>query len=117
MEDYSQAAVLEGDNPLEFVDLAVFVVPAPAAGETLFVRHKRDRAKQERANADAIERLLRRPDGDVASRADFDIRLLPRASGWSWCARDKPDQTAGPRGGQGQEVPERPGVLMPANAS
>ncbi len=63
MEDYSQAAVLEGDNPLEFVDLAVFVAPAPAAGETLFVRHKRDRAKQERAKADAIERLLRRPDG------------------------------------------------------
>jgi hypothetical protein len=63
MEDYSQAAVLEGDNPLEFVDLAVFVAPAPAPGETLFVRHKRDRAKEERAKADAVERLLRRPDG------------------------------------------------------
>ena len=63
MEDYSQAAVLEGDNPLEFVDLAVFVAPPPAAGEALFVRRKRDRAKEERAKADAMERLLRRPDG------------------------------------------------------
>ena len=63
MEDYSEAVVLEGDNPLEFVDLAVFVAPAPAPGRTLFVRRKRDRAKEERAKADALERLLRRPDG------------------------------------------------------
>ena len=63
MEDYSQAAVLEGDNPIEFVDLAVFVAPAPAAGETVFVRRKRDRAKEERVKADAMARLLRRPDG------------------------------------------------------
>jgi hypothetical protein len=63
MEDYSQAAVLEGDNPIGFVDLAVFVAPAPAAGETVFVRRKRDRAKEERVKADARAWLLGEPDG------------------------------------------------------
>jgi hypothetical protein len=63
MEDYSEAAVLEGDNPIGFVDLAVFVAPAPAAGKTVFVRRKRDRAKEERVRADAMEWLLHGPDG------------------------------------------------------
>jgi len=63
MEDYSEFAVLEGDNPLEFVDLAVFVAPAPGRGQGLFVRRKRDRAREERAKAAALERLLGRPDG------------------------------------------------------
>lgn len=30
MEDYSEAVALEGDSPVAFVDLAVFVTPAPA---------------------------------------------------------------------------------------
>jgi hypothetical protein len=63
MEDYSEAVVLEGDNPVAFVDLAVFVAPAPAPGRTLFVRRKRDRAKEERAKAEVLERLLREPGG------------------------------------------------------
>lgn len=63
MEDYSELAVLEGDNPLEFVDLAVFVAPAPRRGQGLFVRRKPDRAREERAKADALTRQLARPDG------------------------------------------------------
>ncbi len=63
MQDYSRAVVLEGDNPIGFADLGVFVAPALAAGDALFVRRKRDRAKEERAKADALERLLREPDG------------------------------------------------------
>lgn len=63
MEDYSQAVVLEGDSPLTFVDLAVFVAPPFGEGESLLVRRQRDRAKEERAKADALERLLREPDG------------------------------------------------------
>lgn len=63
MEDYSKAVLLEGDNPLGFVDLAVFVAPPPSTGASLLVRRKRDRAKEERARADAMERLLREPDG------------------------------------------------------
>lgn len=63
MEDYSKAVVLEGDKPLEFVDLVVFVTPPPPAGGSLLVRRRRDRAKEKRAQADAMERLLREPDG------------------------------------------------------
>jgi len=63
MEDYSKAVLLEGDNPLGFVDLAVFVAPPLSTGASLLVRRKRDRAKEERAKADAMERLLREPDG------------------------------------------------------
>lgn len=63
MQDYSEAVVLEGDCPVPFVDLAVFVAPAPAPGRALFVRRKRDRAKEERRKAEALERLLRKPGG------------------------------------------------------
>jgi GTPase SAR1 family protein len=63
MEDYSEAVALEGDSPVEFVDLAVFVAPPPAPGRTLLVRKKRDRAKEERRKAEALLRLLRKPGG------------------------------------------------------
>jgi hypothetical protein len=41
----------------------VFVAPPLSTGASLLVRRKRDRAKEERAKADAMERLLREPDG------------------------------------------------------
>ena len=63
MGDFSQGVVLEGDNPLGYVDLAVFVAPPPASGERLFVRCTRDRAREQRGTVDDIERLLREPDG------------------------------------------------------
>lgn len=63
MEDYSQGVVIEGDNPLGFVDLRVYIAPAPAAGASVFVRYQRDRAKEERAKADSLEHLLGKPDG------------------------------------------------------
>jgi hypothetical protein len=63
MGDYSQGVILEGDNPLRYVDFAVFVAPPPAASESLFVRRTRDRAREQRGMVDAIERLLREPDG------------------------------------------------------
>jgi len=62
MADYSQGVVLEGDNPLEYVDLSVFVAPAPGAGERLFARRRRDRAREQHATMDAIGRLIREPD-------------------------------------------------------
>ena len=76
MEDYSELAVLEGDNPLGFVDLAVFVAPAPEHGQGLFVRRKRDRAREERAKAAALERLLRRPDGVAVFLDEARTKLL-----------------------------------------
>ena len=63
MEDYSEGVVIEGDSPLGFVDLRVYVAPALHAGKSLFVRRQRDRAREERAKADALERLLRSPAG------------------------------------------------------
>jgi hypothetical protein len=56
MMDYSQAVLLEGDNPLGFIDLAIFVAPAPRANETLFVRRTRNLAAAERAKAAIAER-------------------------------------------------------------
>ena len=35
--NYSTAVLLEGDDPVGFVDLRVFVAPPPEAGEELFV--------------------------------------------------------------------------------
>lgn len=37
MMNYSTAVFLEGDDPVSFVDLTVFVAPPPEAGEELFV--------------------------------------------------------------------------------
>jgi hypothetical protein len=63
MMDYSQAVVLEGDSPLRFVDLRVFVAPAPAEGEKLFVRRTNARVPPTRDSTAVLERLLRQPDG------------------------------------------------------
>lgn len=63
MSDHSDAAVLEGDNPVAFADLSVFVACVLPAGKKLFVRRKRDRAGEERAKADSMEAMLRKPDG------------------------------------------------------
>jgi hypothetical protein len=63
MSNYSEAVILEGDNPLQYADLEVFVAPVPDAGETLFVRRQRDVAATQRARVDAWERMLSQPDG------------------------------------------------------
>jgi len=48
MMDYSKAVVLEGDSPLRFVDLRVFVAPPPAEGHQLFVRCTHERGREHR---------------------------------------------------------------------
>jgi hypothetical protein len=63
LTDVSDAVVIEGDSPLRDADLRVFVAPPPAAGQALLVRERRDRAAQQRARTDAMERLLGEPDG------------------------------------------------------
>jgi hypothetical protein len=63
LTDVSDVVVIEGDSPLRDADLRVFVAPPPAAGQTLLVRERRDRAAQQRAPAAAMERLLGEPDG------------------------------------------------------
>jgi hypothetical protein len=61
MGDYSESVVLEGDNPLEFVDLSVFVAPAPLAGEQLFVRSER----REPDRTALLEQVLGGPESVV----------------------------------------------------
>ncbi len=65
MMGYSQAVVLEGDSPLGFVDLRVFVAPPPAEGHQLFVRCTHRRGRDARESTAAVEQLLRQPDGMV----------------------------------------------------
>jgi hypothetical protein len=63
LTDVSDVVVIEGDSPLRDAELRVFVAPPPAAGRALLVRERRDRAAQQRAQADAMQRLLGEPDG------------------------------------------------------
>ncbi|MDA8038628.1 MAG: hypothetical protein M0Z69_05605 [Actinomycetota bacterium] len=61
MMNYSQAVVVEGDSPLDYVDLRVFVAPAPARTEHLFVRRRR--SPGEAAGGAALHRLFSDPGG------------------------------------------------------
>jgi hypothetical protein len=65
MEHYSQVVVLEGDNPLEFADLRVFVAPPSVEGGRLFVRSAQPRRGDVRESAAVLERLLQGPTGVV----------------------------------------------------
>ena len=73
MMNYSQAVVLEGECPLGYVDLRVFVAPAPARIEQLFVRRTRRRSPDEAAGRASLHRLLTEP-------ADL-VEALARVSG------------------------------------
>ncbi len=63
MSNYSEAVILEGDNPLEHADREVFVAAVPDTGEALCVRRQRDVAAAQRARVDAWERMLSQRDG------------------------------------------------------
>ena len=52
MEEYSEAVFIEGDCPLDSVDLSVFVAPSPRAGDSLLRRVTRDHAAEHRASLD-----------------------------------------------------------------
>jgi len=65
MGEDSQAVVVEGDSPLEAVDLRVYVSPPLSPSQALLVRKVRDRAAEARDRAVAMERLLGEPDGIV----------------------------------------------------
>ena len=79
MGGYSEATILEGDNPLEFVNLDIFVAPPLPPGTTLLVRRRRDRAREARKKVDDLEKMVGGPEGvaefleqiDGASLAEF----------------------------------------------
>jgi len=62
--NYSQAVVLEGDSPVRFVDLRVFVAPPPVEDQQLFIRCAHEQGRSTRGST-ALEQLLRQPDGMV----------------------------------------------------
>ncbi len=63
MEDYSDSVLLEGDRPLEWVDLTVFVAPPLVEGSGLLRRVTRDRAAERARAHDVLGALLHEPDG------------------------------------------------------
>ena len=58
MADYSEAVVLEGDNPLGCADLSVFIASPLRAGRRLFVRCWRDRAKEAQSDRHKLDLVL-----------------------------------------------------------
>ena len=62
MVEYSRAVVLEGDSPLSYVDLSVFIAPTPNGRGRLFVRRSAPRSSRREQIAD-LERLLEAPTG------------------------------------------------------
>jgi len=63
MSDYSEAVVVEGDCPLTYVDVDVFIASPLSPSEPLFVRGKIDRAAADRATVERWRELLEAPDG------------------------------------------------------
>ncbi|OGF22757.1 MAG: hypothetical protein A2V63_06245 [Candidatus Eisenbacteria bacterium RBG_19FT_COMBO_70_11] len=62
MEEYSEGVVLEGDQPVEFVDLKVFVTSWLADNPSLFRRATRDRAQERLERLERLEKLLGSPE-------------------------------------------------------
>jgi len=63
MDDFTDSVILEGDRPIPYVDVSVFVADPLQAGETLLVRKTRDRAREAAEEIEKVERMLGDPDG------------------------------------------------------
>lgn len=64
MSEWSaEVVVIEGDDPLGYADLRVFVAPPLRDGAALFEKTMRDRLAGDRAKAARWEQLLNEPDG------------------------------------------------------
>ena len=107
MVEYSRAVVLEGDSPLSYVDLAVFVAPTPQGRERLFVRRSTPMPSR-RKQASALNQLLEQPAAVV--------ELLGRVGGESLAGmlRARPELVDAARAelvktlGQARELPASP---------
>jgi len=58
MQDYSTAVFIEGDCPIDYVDLSVFVAPVPAKGHALLRRVERDPTASHRASIQQLAEAL-----------------------------------------------------------
>lgn len=61
MQDYSEAVFIEGDCPIEYVDVSVFVAPRPRQGRSLLRREQRDRKTAHRASIEQLAQALEGP--------------------------------------------------------
>lgn len=61
MQDYSEAVLIEGDCPVDPVDISVFVAPVPAAGRSLLRRVVREHAVERQASVEQLARALEDP--------------------------------------------------------
>src|SRR5437867_614012 len=66
MEEYSEGVVLEGDRPVEFVDLEVFVTSVHPKSPSLLRRLTRDRARERSESLAQFEKLVGSPEGTRA---------------------------------------------------
>jgi molybdopterin-guanine dinucleotide biosynthesis protein len=80
MEEYSEGVVLEGDQPVEFVDVKVFVAPA-LKRQSLFRRKTRDRARERAISLRHFEKLLGSPEGTKQAVASLFGQPLAEAIG------------------------------------
>jgi hypothetical protein len=62
MQEYSEAVFIEGDCPVEYVELSVFIAPPMAPGKTLLRRVKVDHKAEHQAQLAAFERAGDSPE-------------------------------------------------------
>ena len=74
MEDYSNAVILEGKEPVPYADVSVYVAEPPDDGGSLLVRETRDRAREQKEKLDAMEHL--EDIGDIAESVADNMRIL-----------------------------------------
>ena len=62
LEEYSEAVFIEGDRPVDDVDLSVFVAPPLPAGRSLLRRVVRDHRAERRSSIEQLARALEEPE-------------------------------------------------------
>jgi hypothetical protein len=75
MENYSKMMVIEGDCPLEYVDLVVFVARLPRRGASILCRVTRDIAADRRALVESFVKTM--ADADDRVGASGKLRMDP----------------------------------------
>ncbi len=111
MQEYSDAVFIEGDLPLGFVNLSVFIAPIPAPGESLFRRVARDHSAAHEASQGPMTRAL--DDSEALARllgGALEGTLAGRVRAQPWML----DETRGvmgskravPKGAPAPEPPE-----------
>ena len=62
MQEYSEAVFIEGDCPIEYVDLSVFVAPTLPEGRSLLRRSVRDHSAAHRESIERLAQAIENPD-------------------------------------------------------